>query len=78
MKYCVEYKVTCRCCVEVEADCIEDAIDIADEQMFNGDINIRKCIDDFTWEEAGAWQVESLLKPVYGVDKFGNVLYKED
>lgn len=33
MKYRVGYKVTCRCYVEVEADCIEDAMEIADEEM---------------------------------------------
>ena len=76
MKYRVGYKVTCRCYVEVEADCIEDAMEIADEEMVEIDIGERA--EDFEWEQTSAEQIRPLLAEVYGVDEFGNVLYKED
>lgn len=75
MKYRVGYKVTCRCYVEVEADCIEDAMEIADGEMMEIDIGERA--EDFEWEQTSAEQVRPLLAEVYGVDEFGNVLYKE-
>ena len=76
MKYRVGYNVTCRCYVEVEADCVEDAMEIADEEMVEIDIGERA--EDFEWEQTSAEQVRPLLMEVYGVDEFGNVLYKED
>ena len=76
MKYRVGYKVTCKCYVEVEADCIEDAMDIADDEMMEIDIGERAY--DFEWEGTGAEQIEPLLREVYGVDEFGNVIYVED
>lgn len=81
MKYRVGFKVTCRCYVEVEADCIEDAMEIAEEDTWNLDNiceNINKTGEDFNMEVIGAEQVRPLLAEVYGVDEFGNVLYKED
>ena len=76
MKYRVGFKVTCRCYVEVEADCIEDAMEIADEEMVEIDIGERA--EDFEWKQTSAEQIRPLLAEVYGVDEFGNVLYKED
>lgn len=81
MKYRVGFKVTCRCYVEVEADCIEDAMEIAEEDTWNLDNiceNINKTGEDFNMEVIGAEQVRPLFAEVYGVDEFGNVLYKED
>lgn len=81
MKYRVCYKVVCKCYVEVEADYIEDAMDIAEEDAWNLD-NICESIDktgeDFNVEVIGAEQVRPLLAEVYGVDEFGNVIYVED
>ena len=76
MKYRVGFKVTCRCYVEVEADCIEDAMEIADEEMV--EIDIGECAEDFEWEQTSAEQIRSLLAEVYGVDEYGNVIYVED
>ena len=76
MKYHVGYKVTCKCYIEVEADCIEDAMEIADDEMMEIDIGERAY--DFEWEQKSAEQIKPLLMEVYGVDEFGNVLYKED
>ena len=64
MKYRVGYKVTCRCYVEVEADCIEDAMGIADDEMMEIDIGERA--EDFEWECVSAEKTESLLESVYG------------
>lgn len=81
MKYRIEYKVVCKCHVEIEADCIEDAMNIADEDVYDID-NICKIIDstgeDFNVEVTGAEQIRPLLAEVYGVDEFGNVIYVED
>ena len=74
-KYRVGFKVMCRCYLEVEADCIEDAMDIADEQMVEEDIGANA--EDFEWEPVSAEQVRPLLAVVYGVDEYGNVLYEE-
>ena len=76
MKYRVGYKVTCKCYIEVEADCIEDAMEIADDEMMEIDIGERAY--DFKWEQKSAEQIKPLLMEVYGVDEYGNVLYKED
>ena len=75
-KYRVYYKVIGRCEVEVEADCMEDAFDIADDEMYEIDIGNRAY--DFEWEFKRAEQVGSLLNVVYGVDEFGNPIYKEE
>lgn len=81
MKYRVSYKVTCKCYIEVEADCIEDAMEIADEEALDLD-NVREIINNtgvnFSVEAADAEQIRPLLMEVYGVDEFRNVLYKED
>ena len=77
MKYRVGFKVACRCYVEVEADCIEDAMDIADELM-ETEIDIGERAEDFEWEGVSAEQISPLLAEVYGVDEYGNVIYMED
>lgn len=74
-KYEVTFNVTCKVNLEVKADCIEDAMDIADEMM--EEINIGEYAEDFKWEAKSAVQLLPLLGVVYGVDEFGNVLYEE-
>lgn len=74
MKYRCGFKVIARCYLEVEAGCIEDAMDIADEEMVNADIG--SIIEDIEWEGTSAEQIGPLME-VVGVDEDGTVLYKD-
>ena len=69
MKYRCGYKVTCRVYLEVEADCIEDAMAIADDEMT--EIDIGEHAEDFEWEGTSVEQCGGMLEAVYG-----NMFYK--
>lgn len=74
-KYEVTFNVTCKVNLEVKADCIEDAMDIADEMM--EEIDIGEYAEDFEWEAKSAVQLLPLLGVVYGVDEYGDPIFKE-
>ena len=73
-KYLVGFKVECRVYLEVEANCIEDAFDVADDQK--ADIDIGAAAEDFEWEATSARQIYKRHDGLLGV-VYGNEIYKE-
>ena len=74
MKYRCGFKVVARCYLEVEADCIEDAMNITDEEMVNAEIG--SIIEDIEWEGTSAEQIRPLME-VVGIDEDGTIWYND-